>query len=125
MSPVGRPVGLPPAARPRRPARREGCRGAAGRSKPARSPKHTTACTIAGLRPPRLVAASRFIPSSVIETDMTKELPGAAKKAMAEGAALGRAGTAREVAEAIAFLASDRSAFVTGEVLRVNGGLYM
>ena len=60
-----------------------------------------------------------------IETDMTKDLPDAAKKAMAEGASLGRAGTAREVAEAIAFLASDRSAFITGEVLRVNGGLYM
>jgi 3-oxoacyl-[acyl-carrier protein] reductase len=60
-----------------------------------------------------------------IETDMTKALPDEAKKMMADGAALGRAGTAREVAEAVAFLASDRSAFVTGEVLRVNGGLYM
>ena len=60
-----------------------------------------------------------------IETDMTKELPEAAKKAMAEGASLGRAGTAREVAEAIALLASDRAGFITGEVLRVNGGLYM
>jgi len=60
-----------------------------------------------------------------IETDMTKDLPDAAKKAMAEGASLGRAGTAREVAEAIAFLASERAAFITGEVLRVNGGLYM
>src|SRR3954470_17803814 len=60
-----------------------------------------------------------------IETDMTKELPDAAKKAMAEGASLGRAGTAREVADAIFFLASDRAAFITGEVLRVNGGLYM
>ena len=60
-----------------------------------------------------------------IETDMTKDLPEAAKKAMSEGAALGRAGTAREIAEAIAFLASDRAAFITGEVVRVNGGLYM
>jgi 3-oxoacyl-[acyl-carrier protein] reductase len=60
-----------------------------------------------------------------IETDMTRDLPDAAKKAMAEGASLGRAGTVREVAEAIAFLASDRAAFITGEVLRVNGGLYM
>lgn len=60
-----------------------------------------------------------------IETDMTRTLPDAAKKAMAEGAALGRVGSPREVAEAIAFLASDRAAFVTGEVLRVNGGLYM
>jgi len=60
-----------------------------------------------------------------IETDMTRAVPEQGKKMMVEGAALGRAGTAREVAEAIAFLASDRAAFVTGEVLRVNGGLYM
>jgi 3-oxoacyl-[acyl-carrier protein] reductase len=60
-----------------------------------------------------------------IETDMTRDLPEEAKKAMIEGAALGRAGTPGEVAEAIAFLASDRASFITGEVLRVNGGLYM
>ena len=60
-----------------------------------------------------------------IETDMTKDLPEEAKKAMASGASLGRPGTAREVAEAIAFLASERSSYITGEVLRVNGGMYM
>ncbi len=60
-----------------------------------------------------------------IDTDMTRDLPAEAKTAMAAGAPLGRAGTAREVAEAVAFLASDRAAFITGEVLRVNGGLYM
>ena len=60
-----------------------------------------------------------------IDTDMTKDLPEEAKKMMVDAAALGRTGTGREVAEAIAFLASDRAAFVTGEVLRVNGGLYM
>jgi 3-oxoacyl-[acyl-carrier protein] reductase len=60
-----------------------------------------------------------------IETDMTQSLPDEAKKAMASGAALGRSGTPREIAEAIAFLASDRASFITGEVLRVNGGLYM
>ena len=60
-----------------------------------------------------------------IETDMTKDLPEEAKKAMASGASLGRPGTAREVAEAIAFLAGDRSSYVTGEVLKVNGGMYM
>src|SRR5713101_1065704 len=57
--------------------------------------------------------------------NLTSDLSEQAKKSMIEGAALGRAGTPREVAEAIAFLASDRASFITGEVLRVNGGLYM
>ena len=61
----------------------------------------------------------------LIETDMTKDLPEAAKKMMSDATSLGRAGTAREIAEAIAFLAGDRSAYITGEVLRVNGGMYM
>src|SRR6267142_6609431 len=61
----------------------------------------------------------------LIETDMTKELPEAARKAMSEATSLGRAGTAREIAEAIAFLAGDRASYITGEVLRVNGGMYM
>jgi 3-oxoacyl-[acyl-carrier protein] reductase len=60
-----------------------------------------------------------------VETDMTKELPGAAKAAMVQSTPLGRIGTADEIAEAIAFLAGPRATFITGEVLRVNGGLYM
>src|SRR5438067_3448789 len=49
-----------------------------------------------------------------IENDMTKDLPDAAKKAMAEGASLGHAGSEREVAEAIDFLTYERASYVTG-----------
>jgi 3-oxoacyl-[acyl-carrier protein] reductase len=38
---------------------------------------------------------------------------------------LSRLGTAADVASAVAFLASDQASYVTGEVLRVNGGMYM
>ena len=44
---------------------------------------------------------------------------------MAEQAPLRRIGRAEEVAEAIAFLASERSSYITGEVLNVSGGWYM
>ncbi len=60
-----------------------------------------------------------------VDTDMTRALPEAAKKAMTEGTPLGRVGTAEEIAEAICFLAGPRSSYITGEVLKVNGGLYM
>jgi len=60
-----------------------------------------------------------------VETDMTLELPEAAKSAMVANTALARVGTADEIAEAVAFLASGRASYITGEVLRVNGGLYM
>jgi 3-oxoacyl-[acyl-carrier protein] reductase len=45
--------------------------------------------------------------------------------ALAEQAPLRRIGRAEEVAEAIAFLASERSSYITGEVLNVSGGWYM
>jgi 3-oxoacyl-[acyl-carrier protein] reductase len=60
-----------------------------------------------------------------IDTDMTSGLPEAARTKMLETIPLARLGTAQEVAEAVAWLASDKAAYVTGEVLRVNGGMYM
>ena len=60
-----------------------------------------------------------------ITTDMTASLAPAQLAKMLESVPLGRAGTAEEVASAIAWLASDEASYVTGHVLRVNGGMYM
>src|SRR5512146_2805459 len=60
-----------------------------------------------------------------VETDMTAGLPEAAKAKMKELIPLARLGAAEDVANAVAFLASDQASYVTGEVLRVNGGMYM
>jgi 3-oxoacyl-[acyl-carrier protein] reductase len=58
-----------------------------------------------------------------IETDMTRELAPAAREAMLGAIPLGRPATAREVAGPIVFLASEEASYVTGAVLRVNGGM--
>ena len=60
-----------------------------------------------------------------IDTDMTASLPQDAKQKMAEMIPLGRLGSAEDVAAAVAWLCSDQASYVTGEVLRVNGGMYM
>ena len=60
-----------------------------------------------------------------IATDMTATLAEASKQALVENIALGRIGDPKEVAAAVVFLASDAAAYITGAVLRVNGGLYM
>lgn len=60
-----------------------------------------------------------------IDTDMTQALPEAAKAKMSEAIPLARLGTAEDVANAVVWLASDQASYVTGEVLRVNGGMYM
>ena len=60
-----------------------------------------------------------------IETDMTRALPGAQKDAMQGQIALGRFGSPSDIAEAVAFLASPAAAYITGETLHVNGGMYM
>ena len=60
-----------------------------------------------------------------IDTDMTRELPEKQLQAMASYIPLGRFGHAQEIADAVAFLASSKAAYITGETLNVNGGMYM
>lgn len=60
-----------------------------------------------------------------IETDMTQDLPEAQRQAMLDMTALKRLGQPEEIAGVVAFLASDAAAYITGEVIQVNGGLYM
>lgn len=60
-----------------------------------------------------------------IETPMTAALNEVARHAMLEQIPLKRPGTAQDVAHAVAFLASDEAGYVTGQVINVNGGMYM
>jgi 3-oxoacyl-[acyl-carrier protein] reductase len=60
-----------------------------------------------------------------IETAMTEKIPADAKEKLKAGIPLGRTGSSAEVAAAALFLCSDLSAYVTGEVLRVDGGMGM
>lgn len=59
-----------------------------------------------------------------IETDMTSALPEETRQRYLESIPLRRFGDAQDVADAVAFLASDKAAYITGQVLAVNGGLY-
>lgn len=59
-----------------------------------------------------------------IETELTDNLPQDVKAKYLEGIALGRFGTTEDVAKVVSFLASDDSSYITGEVIKVNGGLY-
>ncbi|MGH8049583.1 MAG: 3-oxoacyl-ACP reductase FabG [Arenimonas sp.] len=60
-----------------------------------------------------------------IETDMTQALPEAQKELMMGQIALGRFGAPQDIADAVAFLASPAAAYITGQTLHVNGGMYM
>jgi 3-oxoacyl-[acyl-carrier protein] reductase len=74
--------------------------------------------------------ASRKVTVNVIapgyvDTDMTATLSPEIKDQIAKTVPLGRTATAREIAAACVYLASDEAAYVTGQVLRVNGGMYV
>jgi 3-oxoacyl-[acyl-carrier protein] reductase len=60
-----------------------------------------------------------------IDTDMTRNLPDTAKDALLKQIPLSRLGDAEEIASAVGFLASSNAAYITGETLNVNGGMYM
>jgi len=60
-----------------------------------------------------------------IETDMTHGMNDSMKEYVLKNIPLARVGTAKEVASAALYLASDEAAYVTGQVLRVNGGMYV
>ena len=61
----------------------------------------------------------------LIETDMTKAITDKAQGEWAAQIPLGRLGTTADVAAAVCFLASDEASYITGQVLAVNGGMYM
>lgn len=60
-----------------------------------------------------------------IETDMTQALPEAQREKLLTQVPAGRLGQPQDIAEAVAFLASERAAYITGTTLHVNGGMYM
>ena len=60
-----------------------------------------------------------------IDTDMTRELPDAQRDVLLGSIPLGRLGKPEEIASVVAFLASEAGAYITGETIHVNGGMYM
>ncbi len=60
-----------------------------------------------------------------IETDMTKDLPDQQREALLGQIPLKRLGQPEDIAQAVAFLVSDAAAYITGETLHINGGMYM
>jgi len=77
-----------------------------------------------------LEVASRGITVNVvapglIDTDMTRAMTGSAHEEWASKIPLKRLGTPEDIASAVCFLASDEASYITGQVLAVNGGMYM
>jgi len=72
----------------------------------------------------RNITANAVAPG-FIETEMTKDIPEDRKNAMMAEIPMGTLGQPSDIAAAVAFLASTKAKYITGHVLRVNGGMYM
>ncbi len=72
----------------------------------------------------RGITCNAIAPGFVL-TELTQDLPDALKGQIVAATPLGRFGTTEEIASAVAFLASDEAAYITGQVLAVDGGLVM
>ena len=72
----------------------------------------------------RNITVNAITPGFIV-TDMTDGMTDKARESMTEQIPLGRLGEADDVANAVIFLASEQSSYVTGQVLGVNGGMYM
>ena len=80
--------------------------------------------TVARELAPRGVTCNAIAPG-FIETEMTRDLPGSVKAAVLSAIPLKRMGNPGEVAGLAAFLASEQAAYITGEVIRIDGGMAM
>lgn len=72
----------------------------------------------------RNITVNTVAPGFII-SDMTNELPEAQREALQKEIALGRLGEPAEIAHAVVFLASANAAYITGQTLHVNGGMFM
>jgi 3-oxoacyl-[acyl-carrier protein] reductase len=72
----------------------------------------------------RAITVNNIAPG-FIDTDMTRELPQEQREMLIKQIPLGRLGGAEEIAAAVSFLVSDAAAYISGETLHINGGMYM
>ncbi|MBW2618519.1 MAG: 3-oxoacyl-[acyl-carrier-protein] reductase [Deltaproteobacteria bacterium] len=80
--------------------------------------------TVARELAPRNITVNAVAPG-FIDTEMTAVVPEKVKSMMLAQIPLGRMGDVQEVADLVAFLASEKAAYITGQVIHLNGGLYM